>query len=92
MTTQQTAPINWYDPKFVVAFCVAVFSAGGAWVSIAYIGDDVAKLEIEIAAETDELVQADIAVTAKLDEMADDVQRTAENMARVCQALNVDCR
>lgn len=87
-----TPAINWTDPKLIVAFCTALFCAGGAWVSIAYIGDDVKELAAEVSAESEARIEGDDAVTAAIDEMADDVQRTAENMARVCQALNVDCR
>jgi hypothetical protein len=87
-----TPAINWTDPKLIVAFCTALFCAGGAWVSIAYIGDDVKDLAAEVDAETEARIEGDAGITAAIDEMADDVQRTAENMARVCQALSVDCR
>ncbi len=82
----------WTDAKIIIAFCTAIFGAGGAWVSIAYIGDDVKDLQAEISTETQTRIAGDADVMDKLDEMSADAKRTSENMARVCQALDVDCR
>jgi hypothetical protein len=84
--------ISWADPKVLALAGTIIFSAGGAWVRIAYLSDDVAELSDDIEAEETARVAMDAKIGQDIGAIQQNTQRTAENVARLCQALEVACK
>ena len=92
MTDKAAAAISWADPKLLALAGTIVFSAGGAWVKIAYLSEDVAEVAEDLEAEEEAREAADAGIQTEIAIVHSTTQRTAENVARLCQALEVACK
>ena len=87
-----TMGLSWADPKLLALAGTIIVSAGGAWVKIAYLSEDVSDISEDIEEEESARESADAGISAEIAIVQQTTQRTAENVARLCQALEVACK
>ena len=90
--TSKTGGISWADPKLLAMIGTIIFSAGGGWVRLSYLSEEISELSEDIEAEEVSRVEMDGRRSEDIAAIQQSTQRTAENVARLCQALEVACK